>query len=221
MVVLLLSAFAALLVIASGGGAEDGSPAEITIPPPVEPAHGIDPTGVTPAGPAPDPGNVPAANNPTVVPSPIVPPPVAPVQDVVPASVTPESGALAPPIEPPVENSKGEQTVSTTMHLQVTSDPKGADVYLGGKRLGVTPLSVYLPKRNGSASLTVRRQRFVEGNAKIDLSAGEVTKAFSLRRTAPERVRDHGDDEPGDAKPACQRPESANPFDETPICARP
>ncbi len=101
---------------------------------------------------------------------------------------------------------------SVTMHLQVTSDPKGADVYLAGKRLGLTPLSVFLPKRTGSATLMVRRQRFVDASAKIDLSSGEVSKSFSLRKVADRRERD------GEPARACQPPESANPFDNTPIC---
>ena len=79
----------------------------------------------------------------------------------------------------------------------------------------MTPLSVFLPKRAGSATLMVRRQRFIEASAKIDLSSPEVTKSFSLRR-APER-RERGETE-GAKDPACQRPESANPFDDTPIC---
>jgi serine/threonine protein kinase len=106
---------------------------------------------------------------------------------------------------------------SVTMHLQVTSDPKGADVYLNNKRLGVTPLSVFLPKRTGSATLSVRRQRFVEASAKIDLSSGEVSKSFSLRR-APDRPRERTGDDEGKPAKECQRPESANPFDDTPIC---
>lgn len=116
----------------------------------------------------------------------------------------------------PAEGEGSDRTVPSpvTMHLQVTSDPKGAEVFLGGKRLGLTPLSVFLPKRPGSATLTVRRQRFVEASAKIDLSSPEVTKSFSLRRAPERREREDG----GSKDAPCQRPESANPFDDTPIC---
>lgn len=119
-----------------------------------------------------------------------------------------------------------EQTVvATTMHLQVSSDPKGAEVFLGGKRLGVTPLSVFLPKRNGIATLTVRRSRFVEANTKVDLSETEVIKAFSMRRVAVDReARSSPSDPPENPRDEvlpCQRPDTANPFDETPICAQP
>lgn len=111
-----------------------------------------------------------------------------------------------PPAPPPVT----ERTVESTLHLVVTSDPKGADVFLAGQRLGVTPLSVFLPKAKGTATLAVRRARYAEASAKIDLSADQIDKSFSLRRPKAEEAE----------RPAkrCQDPDSANPFDNTPIC---
>lgn len=115
-----------------------------------------------------------------------------------------------PPAPPPVT----ERTVEPTLHLVVNSEPKGAEVFLSGRRLGVTPLSVFLPKAEGSATLAVRRARYVEASAKIDLSADQVDKSFSLRRPRAEH------EERPTERPAkrCQDPESANPFDDTPIC---
>ncbi len=117
-----------------------------------------------------------------------------------------ESVPPIPPAPPPVV----DRTVEPTLHLVVTSEPKGAEVFLAGRRLGVTPLSVFLPKAEGTATLAVRRARYAESSAKIDLSADQVDKSFSLRRPKAEE---------GD-RPAkrCQDPESANPFDNTPIC---
>lgn len=145
---------------------------------------------------------------------PLPPTPPTPNTPTDPAETT---GVVEPEAPPPIEPAPPLRTVEATMHLQVTSDPKGAEVYLGGKRLGETPLSVFLPKKSGTATLMVRRQRFVEASARIDLSAAEVTKSFSLRRVNAAHA---GNDAASKATTPCQRPENANPFDDTPICAQ-
>lgn len=215
MVVVLVAAFAALLIIALGGDEVDSiapqapQPEVPATPEPNGAAAGSTETGQR-AGAT---GSGEAGGSAASVPS------AGAAAD---AGIATDSGQGVPVV--PTTGGSGDSSLDApsndrtipspvTMHLQVTSDPKGAEVFLGGKRLGVTPLSVFLPKRTGSATLTVRRARFVEGSAKIDLSSPEVTKSFSLRRAPERREREDG----GKASD-CQRPESANPFDDTPIC---
>jgi eukaryotic-like serine/threonine-protein kinase len=253
MIAVLIVAFAALIIIAWGGDDVDTASTEATTEATTE-AHG-EPNGdpgsaaapaATPPPSEPSAPSGSAAQDPGAAANGAVPttdaapsPPVAPTapnggavaeSPSTPASTPPSNPPSNPIATAPSTPSTELRTVESTLHLQVTSDPKGADVYLAGKRLGVTPLSVFLPKRSGSAVLAVRRQRFVEATAKIDLSSAEVTKAFSLRHTAAERSKDRGGSEAPVEEPAgkpeparerpCQRPESANPFDETPICTR-
>lgn len=201
---LLIGGAALLLVMRGGSGAKAESPraTESSTESPTESSTESGPA--SPVTPAPQPTAQPAAQPPTED------GPSAAATATIPSEAEPAPGAEPAAAEGPL------RTVEATLHLQVSSDPKGAEVYLDGKRLGVTPLSVFLPKERGSATLMVRRSRYVDASAKIDLSSAEVNKSFSLRKV-PGRAPS-GDD--GDAAKAqrCQRPENANPFDDAPIC---
>ncbi|MEZ4359609.1 MAG: serine/threonine-protein kinase [Kofleriaceae bacterium] len=216
MVVVLIAAFAALVVIWLGGDDLSSVGAQESAAVPESPPEVVPPA---PSPETPPPAPSPEASSVTKAPE------VAPVSP----APTPDDSQVAPPPRDP------DRTVAATVHLQVTSDPKGAEVFLENERLGVTPLSAFVPRRAGTAMLVVKRARYVEASSKINLSGPELVKSFSLRRAPAATSRknpavisavvddseEEEDDEPAPSpREKCQRPESANPFDDTPICSR-
>jgi serine/threonine protein kinase len=126
--------------------------------------------------------------------------------------------------------------------VHVLSKPRGAEVLLDGKSLGVTPLTVEIPRATGIVPLTVRHPKFGDSTTKVDLS-GDITAEVTLA-AAPEPARSPAKDRPDrvdrvdrgdrservrpnrsekaparDSKqapssgPQCQRPDRYNPFD--------
>jgi hypothetical protein len=124
--------------------------------------------------------------------------------------------------------------------VHVLSTPRGAEVLLAGKSLGVTPLTVEIPRATGIVPLTVRHPKFGDNTTKVDLSSdisAEVTLAAAPEPARPsvkerpdradrgergDRSRpNRGEKAPArDSKNAptsgaqqCQRPDRYNPFD--------
>ena len=95
------------------------------------------------------------------------------------------------------------------INVKVTSTPAGAEVILGGKTLGTTPLDVKV-KRGGSSTIVVRHPKYQEATTKVDLGT-DVKRDLTLKKI-PERTVETP------KKPPCQPPGQVDPFDPRPPC---
>jgi hypothetical protein len=130
----------------------------------------------------------------------------------------------------------GAATVSDdSISLHVVSHPGGADVFLGGNAIGVTPLDRRMKRTTGYQTLTVHRARFQDATTTVDLS-GNCSRELTLTPIAVEqavRPPNQGPGRPpagsgssGGRRPpptpaappsakTCQDPRQVNPFDES------
>jgi serine/threonine protein kinase len=116
------------------------------------------------------------------------------------------------------------------IHLHVTSTPPDAEVTLGGKPIGTTPLTTDLESRRGSDVLMIHRARYQDVTATIDLGRDYEQTATLLpiaepalprpAPAAPRPARDTRRPPPaGSAAPAAARepdsqpPDKINPFE--------
>ena len=93
--------------------------------------------------------------------------------------------------------------------VKVTSTPAGAEVMLGGKTLGTTPLDVKV-KRGGSSTIVVRHPKYQDATTKVDLGT-DVKRDLTLKKV-PERAVETP------KRPSCQPPGQVDPFDPRPPC---
>ncbi|MGE0871786.1 MAG: protein kinase [Kofleriaceae bacterium] len=137
-----------------------------------------------------------------------VTPPVAPREapPVKPATITPP--------EPPVPPQPDLITV------QVRCDQGTADVYLDGKRLGVTPLETRIPRGKGKGKLVVKKAKYLDHERPVDRSGDfEVSVTLKPKATRVRTPREPDKERPEKpSKPDCQPPNAVNPFDSRPIC---
>ena len=71
--------------------------------------------------------------------------------------------------------------------LTVEGEPIGAEIFLAGRKLGVSPLEVELPARR--AQLSIRQQGFTEQSLSVDLSSG-VARQVTYRLVPEGRSAD-------------------------------
>ena len=95
------------------------------------------------------------------------------------------------------------------INVKVTSTPAGAEVMLGGKTLGTTPLDVKV-KRGGSSTIVVRHPKYQDATTKVDLGT-DVKRDLTLKKV-PERAVETP------KRPSCQPPGQVDPFDPRPPC---
>ena len=148
------------------------------------------------------------------------------------AAAAPSVAALKPEVVKPE---------AFRIRVHVISTPANAEVLLGGKPLGTTPLTTDLESRRGSDVLTIHRARYQDVTATIDL-ARDYEQSVTLvpipepaqARPAPERdtraVPSDRDSRPSGRPPAgrvrvtppasppakepdCQPPDKINPFE--------
>jgi hypothetical protein len=74
-----------------------------------------------------------------------------------------------------------------SISLHVVSHPAGADVYLAGDAIGVTPLDVRMKRTTGYQTLTLHRARFQDATTTVDLS-GDCSRELTLKPTADEQA---------------------------------
>jgi len=61
--------------------------------------------------------------------------------------------------------------------VQVRSDPSGANVYAGGRRLGTTPFKLRRPQANRTLTLTLKRQGYSPKKLRVSLRASGTARA--------------------------------------------
>lgn len=74
--------------------------------------------------------------------------------------------------------------------LQVESEPAGAELWVGGERIGTLPLAAPLPREPGSLEVEIRLSGHVTERRTVELVGGQVT-----RLVVP--LRAEGSDDPG------------------------
>ncbi|MGE0398972.1 MAG: protein kinase, partial [Kofleriaceae bacterium] len=149
-----------------------------------------------------------APEEPTTAPTPTVPPPVDPPKQ---AAVEDKKPVKAPDVKKAVVEAKAPtsdepdpaekidaapdttdtsdntanvapvQPEETSIALDITSDPPGADVLLAGKVIGVTPLKTKLPKGTSLATVVVHKNKYVDASKDIDLSE-DFKSEFILKK---------------------------------------
>jgi serine/threonine protein kinase len=158
------------------------------------------------------------------------------------APVTPVRSSLKPDaVKPEAFRSEAQQAGAPAsgrhpvIHLRLVSTPAGAEVLLGGKPLGTTPLVTEIEPRRGTEVLTIHRTRYQDVTAIIDLGRDyeqAVTLVPIAEPASPRAAPDHDarstarDKAPGrDARhaapaapsaakePDCQPPDKINPFE--------
>jgi serine/threonine protein kinase len=132
----------------------------------------------------------------------------------------PAPGKLqASQVNPPAAaTDAGAATVSDdSISLHVVSHPAGADVYLAGDAIGVTPLDVRMKRTTGYQTLTLHRARFQNATTTVDLS-GDCSRELTLTPIADEqavRPPNQGRDRPSAGRDRTERTgsdrSSANP----------
>jgi hypothetical protein len=134
----------------------------------------------------------------------------------------PVPGGGSDPTPPPTNRRE-------SIRVHIVSTPPGAEVSLGGKLLGVTPLDTEIERRTGSDVLTIHRPRYQDVTMTIELGS-EITRTVTLA-PIPEPVAkppvDHpvrpvqherptGKRPPGSGaskEDECQPPDKINPFE--------
>jgi len=103
------------------------------------------------------------------------------------------SRALSPePVRPEAFRAEGAtrpggaaaQPTLDLISVHVMSTPQGAEVLLAGKPIGLTPLTVTVPRATGIVPLTVRHTKYGDYTTKVDLS-GDISTEVTLA-AAPE-----------------------------------
>jgi hypothetical protein len=136
-----------------------------------------------------------------------------------------------PPTPPtPPANGSASEPVDDLISVHIASEPViGADVYLDGKKLGVTPLDVKIKRGTGSATLVVKHPKYGEVSAKVD-TTGDFSKQMALKlkddhktpthNPPPTNPPTHPPTPPTNTpKPRCQQPgPNMDPF--TPVCGK-
>jgi hypothetical protein len=163
---------------------------------------------------------------------------VPPTESPVPARTAAEPGTLKPDVVKPEafreSTPAGAEAPPVgrreSIHLHVVSTPPGAEVSIAGKLLGATPLDTAIERRTGTDTLTIRRPRYQDVTATIDLST-DFTRTVALV-PIPEAVPkppDRGDHaahpapasrppardskRPGGKDEDCQPPDKINPYE--------
>jgi len=94
--------------------------------------------------------------------------------------------------DPPPETRTPEKTApvvtETSIAVQITSEPEGAEVLLGEKLIGTTPLVTKLTRAAGTKTLTIRKSRYVAVTRDIDLSK-DFTTEVALKKEPGAEVK--------------------------------
>jgi hypothetical protein len=121
----------------------------------------------------------------------------------------------------------------TSIELDITSTPSGADVLLAGKPMGTTPLRTNLPRGDGEKLIVVHKAGYVDSEKTIDLRedfTSEVTlqKVADPKTKTPPKTTSPKTTQPkttptstmptAPKKAACQPPGQVDPFDSRPPC---
>ncbi|MBS1118868.1 MAG: uncharacterized protein H6Q90_1096 [Deltaproteobacteria bacterium] len=172
---------------------------------------------------SPPPDGADVVTPPAVAPREVSPPQATP-HEVPPQVIDAGAGAVLDP-------SGGEQSIT----IHVISEPPGADVLLGGKPIGTTPLDTKIHRGTGSANLVVHRTGYEDIPTTVDLS-GDVSKEVRLVKLPAVDKKPAVDSRPppggnsdkkpaaekrspaAEKKPACQPPNQVDPFDSRPVC---
>ena len=103
----------------------------------------------------------------TVPPAPVKPPdPTAST-----ATTAPAGGSAAETQSPPAP-----AVADTSIQVKITSDPEGAEVLLGEKLIGTTPLTTKLTRASETKTLTIRKAKFTAVTKDLDLSKDFTTE---------------------------------------------
>jgi serine/threonine protein kinase len=94
---------------------------------------------------------------------------------------SPQPAPQSPP--PPSPRIVRDAVETTTVRLHVTTQPEGATVVLDGQRLGVTPFTAEIPRKNGLGWLKVRMKKHRAVKTRVSLD-GDVHWDVQLRRRA-------------------------------------
>ena len=75
------------------------------------------------------------------------------------------------------------------INIMVDSDPHGADVLLGGTKIGMTPLSRRYKRASGIATLTIHKTGFIDFTTRMDLGGDFSNRSIELAKK--DRPEDH------------------------------
>jgi PEGA domain len=135
------------------------------------------------------------------------------------------------------------EPVDTSIALDISSEPSGADVMLAGKVIGMTPLKTKVPKGTSLTTIIVHKAKYADASKDIDLSSDFKTE-FVLKKLVEETAVkepkktpkatkqtvvktqekktpppvEKKTPPPVEKKPACQPPGQLDPFDSRPPC---
>jgi serine/threonine-protein kinase len=147
-------AAAAVLLLAMGAGAW-----LLMKPAPTPPAPPTQPPVTARAGGIADAAAAPAA----VVDAALAPPP--------------KDAALPPPKDAaPVVAAKPKRPRIAQVSVRVVSDPAGAQVYIGGRRQGRTPLTVRLPQSSRPVDMSLKREGYRDTRARVKPSEDRTVR---------------------------------------------
>jgi hypothetical protein len=132
--------------------------------------------------------------------------------NVEPKPEDPQRTPVADP-NPPKPDPKPEKAVVPpdaaidNVHLDITSDPAGADVWQTGKHLGKTPLVIDRPRGTGDVSLVVQHPGYENVTLKVDLSGDYTRRVIMAKESAKPEVKP----EPVKADPPKPKPPVMKP----------
>ncbi len=111
-------------------------------------------------------------------------------------TVTPGSDAK-PVVDPPKPEvaKTPDAAPEDTVHLDITSEPSGADVWQAGKLLGKTPYTIDRARGTGDVALVVQHAGFDNVTLKVDTS-GDYTKKVIMTKEGAAEVKPPTNDKP-------------------------
>ncbi len=90
------------------------------------------------------------------------------------------------PDQPLVNPATPDVAVDDNVHIDITSEPAGADVWQTGKLLGRTPLLLDRPRASGDVSLVVQHAGYENVTLKIDLAGDYAGKVVMRKESLPD-----------------------------------
>jgi serine/threonine-protein kinase len=131
---------------------------------------------------------------------------------------TKTDGTKTDTVEPKAGSAAEVEPVEDLISINVDSDPQGADVILGGKKIGVTPLNKKIPRAAGTSSLIIHHAGYADVTTRVDLAADFSKSKLELKKLVPPKGHptdkgDKTDRPPPPPKPKCQPAAAYNPFD--------
>ena len=143
-----------------------------------------------------------------------------PTAAVAPATTAPAPAAQPLPTIEPVPTTPASTSAPAVVQLQISTEPAGADVYLGSELLGASPIDVKRPRSTERVTFTIRRAGFKDVTRPVELDHDQTLEValqpkrdkIAVRSTRPQ-AGNKAQSQPPSTQPQHRVTDLRNPFE--------